>query len=114
MDLKKNDYRVLVQEDEDSLTTTGTSSSNKSTLRHNSSNNNSSVLCPSVVNSPISAILAYCGSSILMTVTNKYVLSGYDFNMNFLLLFIQVFIIDYDVNVLKHGIKFEILFHSIY
>jgi GDP-mannose transporter len=25
-----------------------------------------------------------------MTVTNKYVLSGYDFNMNFLLLTIQV------------------------
>lgn len=35
-------------------------------------------------------ILTYCGASILMTVTNKYVLSGYDFNMNFLLLCIQV------------------------
>ncbi|RHZ78150.1 hypothetical protein Glove_167g51 [Diversispora epigaea] len=34
-------------------------------------------------------ILTYCGASILMTVTNKYVLSGYDFNMNFLLLCIQ-------------------------
>ncbi|CAG8711063.1 15100_t:CDS:1, partial [Acaulospora morrowiae] len=35
------------------------------------------------------SILTYCGASILMTVTNKYVLSGYYFNMNFLLLCIQ-------------------------
>ncbi|KAG9289433.1 hypothetical protein G9A89_007994 [Geosiphon pyriformis] len=34
-------------------------------------------------------ILSYCGASILMTVTNKYVLSAYEFNMNFLLLTIQ-------------------------
>ncbi|KAI8890247.1 UDP-galactose transporter [Backusella circina FSU 941] len=34
-------------------------------------------------------IASYCCASILMTVTNKYVLSGYDFNMNFLLLTIQ-------------------------
>lgn len=36
-------------------------------------------------------IASYCCASILMTVTNKFVLSGYDFNMNFLLLTIQVF-----------------------
>ncbi|KAF2750261.1 UDP-galactose transporter [Sporormia fimetaria CBS 119925] len=35
------------------------------------------------------AILSYCGSSILMTVTNKYVLSGVDFNLNFFLLCVQ-------------------------
>lgn len=34
------------------------------------------------------SILAYCGSSILMTVTNKYVLGG-DFNLNFFLLCVQ-------------------------
>ncbi|CAG8435409.1 976_t:CDS:2 [Funneliformis mosseae] len=34
-------------------------------------------------------ILTYCAASILMTVTNKYVLSGYEFNMNFLLLGVQ-------------------------
>ncbi|KAI5297001.1 GDP-mannose transporter into the lumen of the Golgi [Ascosphaera atra] len=34
-------------------------------------------------------ILSYCGSSILMTVANKYVLSGLNFNMNFLLLCVQ-------------------------
>ncbi|KAF8472491.1 hypothetical protein BDZ91DRAFT_435510 [Kalaharituber pfeilii] len=42
-----------------------------------------------VINSPILPILSYCGASILMTVTNKYVLSGYDFNLNFFLLCVQ-------------------------
>lgn len=36
------------------------------------------------------AIASYCGASILMTVTNKYVLSGYSFNLNFFLLIVQV------------------------
>jgi hypothetical protein len=36
------------------------------------------------------ALLTYCISSILMTVTNKYVLSTLHFPMNFLLLAIQV------------------------
>ncbi|KAI8929745.1 hypothetical protein BC831DRAFT_442902 [Entophlyctis helioformis] len=35
------------------------------------------------------AILSYCVASILMTVTNKLVLSSYDFKLNFLLLAIQ-------------------------
>ncbi|KAH9872607.1 GDP-mannose transporter into the lumen of the Golgi [Plenodomus biglobosus] len=43
----------------------------------------------SVTENPVAAILAYCGSSILMTVTNKYVLSGVDFNLNFFLLCVQ-------------------------
>lgn len=44
----------------------------------------------SLANSPMVAILSYCGSSILMTVTNKYVLGGRDFNLNFFLLCVQV------------------------
>lgn len=44
----------------------------------------------SITENPVAAILAYCGSSILMTVTNKYVLSGVDFNLNFFLLAVQV------------------------
>lgn len=44
----------------------------------------------SITNNPAIAILAYCGSSILMTVTNKYVLAGRDFNLNFFLLCVQV------------------------
>lgn len=43
----------------------------------------------SIANSGPLSIACYCVSSILMTVTNKYVLSGYSFNFNFLLLAIQ-------------------------
>lgn len=43
-----------------------------------------------VAGHPALPVLAYCGSSILMTVMNKYVLSGLDFNLNFLLLMVQV------------------------
>lgn len=43
----------------------------------------------SLANSGPLSIACYCVSSILMTVTNKYVLSGYSFNLNFLLLAIQ-------------------------
>ncbi|KAI9672214.1 MAG: GDP-mannose transporter into the lumen of the Golgi [Alyxoria varia] len=42
-----------------------------------------------VLDRPMFPILAYCCSSILMTVTNKYVLSGLDFNLNFFLLCVQ-------------------------
>lgn len=38
---------------------------------------------------PVLPVLAYCGSSIMMTVMNKYVLSG-SFNLNFFLLCVQV------------------------
>lgn len=44
----------------------------------------------SIENHPVIAVLAYCGSSILMIVTNKVVLSGRDYNLNFLLLAVQV------------------------
>ena len=43
-----------------------------------------------LANNPALPVLAYCGSSIMMTVMNKYVLSGLDFNLNFLLLMVQV------------------------
>ncbi|KAF2199310.1 Golgi GDP-mannose transporter [Delitschia confertaspora ATCC 74209] len=42
-----------------------------------------------VADNPMMAILSYCGSSILMTVTNKYVLSGTGFNLSFFLLCVQ-------------------------
>jgi hypothetical protein len=45
---------------------------------------------PVIPNHPAFPVLAYCGSSIMMTVMNKYVLSGLDFNLNFLLLCVQV------------------------
>ncbi|KAF9107980.1 GDP-mannose transporter into the lumen of the Golgi [Mortierella sp. GBA35] len=43
----------------------------------------------SIANSAVISIVAYCSSSIFMTVTNKMVLSQFDFHMNFLLLAIQ-------------------------
>lgn len=43
----------------------------------------------SIVNNGPVSILAYCASSILMTVTNKFVVGGYQFNMNFVLLLVQ-------------------------
>lgn len=42
-------------------------------------------------NSPGAAVLAYCFSSISMTVVNKYVVSGSSWNLNFLYLAIQVY-----------------------
>lgn len=44
----------------------------------------------SMANNPILPVLSYCVSSILMTVTNKFVLSGTGFNLNFFLLCVQV------------------------
>jgi len=41
-------------------------------------------------NSPIISVLAYCLASISMTVVNKYVVSGSEWNLNFLYLAIQV------------------------
>lgn len=42
------------------------------------------------LNSPVLSIFAYCGSSILMTVANKYCVSGTGWNLSFFLLAIQV------------------------
>jgi len=42
-----------------------------------------------IATSPVPPVLSYCVASILMTVVNKFVVSGRDFSMNFLLLFIQ-------------------------
>lgn len=43
----------------------------------------------SLANHPLTPLLAYCASSIMMTVLNKYVLSA-DYNLNLLLLCVQV------------------------
>ena len=44
----------------------------------------------SALDNPMFPILSYCASSILMTVTNKYVVSGTNYNLNFFLLCVQV------------------------
>lgn len=43
-----------------------------------------------LVNNPTASILGYCLASISMTVVNKYVVSGSDWNLMFLYLAIQV------------------------
>jgi hypothetical protein len=43
-----------------------------------------------IENNPAASILAYCFASISMTVVNKYVVSGSEWNLNFFYLAIQV------------------------
>ncbi|KAH9810847.1 hypothetical protein DFH28DRAFT_902049 [Melampsora americana] len=43
----------------------------------------------SILNHPALPVISYCAASILMTVVNKFVVSGHHFTMNFLLLTIQ-------------------------
>lgn len=43
-----------------------------------------------IANNPAASILGYCLASISMTVVNKYVVSGSDWNLMFLYLAIQV------------------------
>ncbi|SCU88192.1 LANO_0D01376g1_1 [Lachancea nothofagi CBS 11611] len=54
-----------------------------------------------IVNSGPVSIGAYCFSSILMTVTNKFVVSGDKFNMNFVMLFVQALVCTLCLAVLK-------------
>lgn len=56
-----------------------------------------------VQNSPLVAVFAYCASSILMTVTNKYVLSGGAFNLNCVLLAVQSAVSVIVITGLKSG-----------
>lgn len=51
-------------------------------------------------NSPLVSIMAYCLSSISMTVVNKYVVSGTFWNLNFFYLAVQVC---YATVKLNHG-----------
>jgi hypothetical protein len=59
----------------------------KSPSRHSS---NGPPAMSNITNSPMLSILAYCLGSISMTVTNKYCVSGANWNLNFFYLGIQV------------------------
>lgn len=54
-----------------------------------------------VANSGPISILSYCASSILMTVTNKFVVNRDSFNMNFVMLFVQSLVCTLTLVVLK-------------
>lgn len=43
----------------------------------------------SILNHPLLPVVSYCLASISMTASNKYVLSGFQFNLNFFLLMVQ-------------------------
>jgi GDP-mannose transporter len=61
-------------------------------LSHRRSPSASAIAAPlsKIDNSPGASIMAYCVSSISMTVVNKYVVSGRDWNLNFFYLAVQV------------------------
>jgi GDP-mannose transporter len=80
-DKKRDDYKIDIPERSDSFNR-APSPVMRPPQRHNNA--------LAITENPTLAILAYCGSSILMTTTNKYVLSGVDFNLNFFLLCVQV------------------------
>ncbi|KAI7869692.1 GDP-mannose transporter [Spinellus fusiger] len=88
----KPDYKILVNEEPSSSSSSSnptSSSSSNSPPGQTSSIVTSSLFNPSPGVRAALPIASYCCASILMTVTNKYVLSGYEFNMNFLLLTVQ-------------------------
>jgi GDP-mannose transporter len=58
-------------------------------------------LASQLENHSAAAVLAYCFSSISMTVVNKYVVSGSSWNLNFLYLAIQAVICTAAILVLK-------------
>ncbi|KIW12668.1 hypothetical protein PV08_09946 [Exophiala spinifera] len=65
-------------------------------------NGSSGSLLSQLENNPLAAVLAYCFSSISMTVVNKYVVSGSSWSLNFLYLAIQSLICTAAILVLKN------------
>lgn len=94
MDEKKNeDYAIKMPEHDMRSFSASPSHSQRepflSTNSHGRSGNRASPLS-NITNSPPMSIMAYCLASISMTVTNKYCVSGADWNLNFFYLAIQV------------------------
>ncbi|KAH8161204.1 hypothetical protein CIB48_g7038 [Xylaria polymorpha] len=54
-----------------------------------------------VENNPTASIIAYCGASISMTVVNKYVVSGSEWNLNFFYLAVQSIVCIVTIQILK-------------
>jgi len=91
MDDKKNEDFAIEMGD---LKGRSSPSSRDSFLSSKSGSSRGGVAPPaaisSITNSPPISILAYCLASISMTVTNKYCVSGANWNLNFFYLAIQV------------------------
>ncbi|CCE86587.1 Piso0_005084 [Millerozyma farinosa CBS 7064] len=69
----------------------------KSMEKHNLANS----AVGSIANSVPLSVISYCASSILMTITNKYVVSAYEFNLYFFLLAVQCIVCLLTIYVLK-------------
>ncbi|ORY85543.1 GDP-mannose transporter [Protomyces lactucae-debilis] len=77
----KGDYKLAMpQEDSDDY---------KPPVRPQQKQSSTSGIDAALTQSALWPVLAYCSASILMTASNKYVLSGYHFNLNFFLLMVQ-------------------------
>jgi GDP-mannose transporter len=93
MDEKKNeDFAIKMPEHEmRSFSASPTHSAREPFLsKPNGRSNGAPSPLANITNSPPISILAYCLASISMTVTNKYCVSGPDWNLNFFYLAIQV------------------------
>jgi GDP-mannose transporter len=64
-------------------------------------NNSLSSQLAKVENNPTASILAYCFASISMTVVNKYVVSGSEWNLNFFYLAVQSIVCIATIQILK-------------
>jgi GDP-mannose transporter len=98
MDDKKNeDYAIKMPEQHEMRNFSGRSSPSSGREPFLSSQSGSGkagglhLPVSNITNSPPISILAYCLASISMTVTNKYCVSGANWNLNFFYLAIQVY-----------------------
>lgn len=73
----KGDYKIKVPQDDQDDYRPPLKAQPKQTLES------------SIMNHPLLPVLSYCLASISMTASNKYVLSGFQFNLNFFLLMVQ-------------------------
>jgi len=92
MDNKKNeDYTVKVPEEHEMRDFNASPSQREPFISQSNTRKSGGIIPVSnITNSPPISILAYCLASISMTVTNKYCVSGANWNLNFFYLAIQV------------------------
>jgi GDP-mannose transporter len=90
MDEKKNEDFSIKMPEHEMRTFNASPSPRESFLSSRSHGRSGGGPLSNITNSPPISILAYCLASISMTVTNKYCVSGADWNLNFFYLAIQV------------------------
>ena len=102
---KKDDFVVQMPYDDESAKRPGLerqSSSSSSYPGLAAPSSSGSAIVSKIQKSPVFAVLAYCLSSMSMTIVNKYVVSGVSWNLNFLYLAAQSFIATVAIVVCKN------------